>query len=90
MAAHTACRLHGILIRDIWWEGGIQRIAHVNRKQNRVGSPAFWSVEEVANGITFACNRIKHESLGCMDRSAMPRSIAMDAHCEGGLRTVTG
>lgn len=69
----------------------IQCNAHMNRKQNRVGSPVFWSVEEVAKEIPFACsNMIKHESLCCIDRSAMPRSIAMDAHFEGGLRTTIG
>lgn len=58
----------------------IQCDAHMNRKQNGVRSPVFWSAE-VANGITFACNKMtKHESLCCIDRSAMPGNFAMDAH----------
>lgn len=59
--------------------GGTEEIqcnTHMNRKQNRVGSPVFWSVEEVANEIIFACNNMtKYERLCCIDRSAMPRAL---------------
>jgi len=48
--------LHGILTRDVWWEGEeeIQCNTYMNREQDKAGPQLFFRVEEVANDLIFA------------------------------------